>query len=92
MIKNRMKFFIAVVSLIVIGIFIGYGLTSHSDNDLILRAEPKELNSQSQSEVDLLNFNEAFISVAERANPSVVTIFTERVIERNSQEFRSHRI
>lgn len=87
--KNKLRFFIIGISFIVIGILIGYGLTFQSDNYSIIKAEPATTNSQSQRESDLLSFNEAFISVAERANPSVVTIFTERVIKLKSQEFRS---
>ena len=87
--KNKLKFFVTGISFIVIGIFIGYGLTFQSDNNPILKAEPTVKNYQSQKGLDLLSFNEAFISVAERANPSVVTVFTERVIKRDSREFRS---
>ena len=72
--KNKLKFFVTGISFIVIGILIGYGLTFQSDNNPILKAEPAAKNYQSQRELDLLSFNEAFISVAERANPSVVTV------------------
>jgi len=87
--KNKLKFFVTGISFIVIGILIGYGLTFQSDNNPVLKAEPTAKNYQSQKQLDLLSFNEAFISVAERANPSVVTVFTETVIKRPAQEFRS---
>ncbi len=87
--KNKLRFLAIGISFIAIVILIGYGLTFQSDNNPILKAETSVKNYQSQIGLDLLSFNEAFISVAERANPSIVTIFTERVIKRDSREFRS---
>lgn len=83
--KNKLGFFATVSLLIVIGILIGYGLTYQSDNHSILKAEPSLNTYQPREELDLLSFNEVFISVAEKANPSVVTIFTEKIIKQRSQ-------
>ncbi len=75
--KKKFAVISSVILLFLIGIFIGYSLTFHFET----KAEPIINQSKSYSESNLTNFNDAFVSVAEKANPSVVTITTEKVIK-----------
>ncbi len=83
--KKKFWIFLSGILILLLGIYIGGGFQSLSYNDSVLKAEPNN-SYQFSSESDLLNFNEAFISVAERANPSVVTIFTEKIIKRQAMQ------
>ena len=84
--RSKRGLLLSGVLFILLGIFVGYGITQFPNDDAVTRAQ----YSQMQKGTDLMGFNEAFVSVAEKANPSVVTIFTEKITkqkDRNQHPF-----
>ncbi|MFC1558137.1 DegQ family serine endoprotease [candidate division KSB1 bacterium] len=83
--RNKRGILLSGVLFILLGIFIGYGITQFSGTDAVTRAQYSSDRPQTQKDTGLMSFNEAFVSVAERANPSVVTIFTEKIIKQSER-------
>ncbi len=82
--KKKTGFFLSSVLLVIIGIFIGLGLTNQPESKTVLRAESTN-TLHSNQESDINSFNEAFISVAEAANPAVVMVSTEKTAKRQTR-------
>ncbi len=83
--RNKRGILLSGVLFILLGIFIGYGITQFSSDDGVTQAQYSPDKSPVQKGTDLTVFNEAFVSVAELANPSVVTIFTEKITKRKDR-------
>lgn len=79
--KRKFVIVTSVIFLILLGVFIGHNLTFHYET----KAEPIINQYKSLNEQNLTNFNDAFVSVAEKSNPSVVTITTEKVIKQQTR-------
>ena len=79
---NKKKFTLSLLSILVIGVFVGLVLSSHLD---IINQLPAKSQISSKSVEILTQLSDAQSEVAAAATPSVVNISTTRVIKSSEE-------